>query len=247
MKVRKMSSNISKTLTSSTSERERIRKRLEHLISIDDAPSRPPPTQSEEKDSSVEKTPQQLHDESEKNANKRHYAILVLTIVIAIGLFYEPREIRGFLHDIIFHGHGPFNRIVKPWINEEGSDVFNGRFKTSRISTVTYGWNKRVIWLSAIAYENESERSFSISGSSNDGIICAGNDEKLSVQIKIDDEIHIVPTRLSKDKSSLIFEHPEKWIEKVSNSKKVFVKIDDDCGTQTYLIFRIKGEMDLSW
>ena len=85
-----------------------------------------------------------------------------------------------------------------------------------------------------------------ISGVSYENKICAGDDGKLDIQIKIDDKLLIVSTRLSRSNASLIFEYPEMWISRIRSSQRIDVRVDDDCGNKTDFTFRPKREMGIS-
>ena len=167
---------------------------------------------------------------------------LVFGLVTIIGILWEPYKIRSFFFNTIGYSHGPF----KSWVNETKIDAFDGKIIISKVSAVTEGWKKRIIWLTAKEYESSRKRELVISGISYENNICAGDDRKLDLQIKMDEKLLVVPTRLSKDNASLIFEYPDRWIDLISSSKKIDVRVNDECGIQTNFTFRPKRKMGLS-
>lgn len=173
--------------------------------------------------------------------------LIILTIIVVIQAAPQSYKPQRVFYNIVGHGHGPINRVVKPWINEVEIDTFNGKIMTSKVSTVTDGWNKKKIWLIIRKYENGGRQDLTISGISDEDKICTDDDSKIDIQIKMGEEMHTaVPTRLSKSKASLIFDNPEVWMKKIGNVRKFNVRVDDECGVQTNFTFRTKRVIDFA-
>lgn len=193
-----------------------------------------------------------------KKWEKRNFWLTIVLIffatVQAIGLLVEPNEVREyFAHrfgpdPISFEDpwiHSSVHPLMHPFLPQRWRhmiriDEFDGIYKASRV--VAVGEKGR---LAARAYEGRPKREMILE--THDRICVDSSDRKLAIRIKMDGKVHEAMTRMSGSKTTLLFDSPSKWIEKMNAHNRFAIRIDDDCGTRTDLVFRTAGKIDLSF
>lgn len=180
---------------------------------------------------------QKIVKEWEQRHIKLSRWLIFIAIIQTFGVLYEPSMVRNGILNFI----GSEFISLRPRMHETRTNPIDGRYRVSRVLTIE---DNRWFWLTAMLYEKSGSQKLTISGFSEK--ICSA-DGKLDVWIKVGKNAHYASTKLSNDNKSLIFVSPVEWIKRVNSSNGIVMRINDDCGTRTDLVFATKGKIDLSF
>ena len=190
-------------------------------------------------------------DVQDKKQDKRHREIVSLTRILifiaaiqSFGIFYDPSDVRSTIASFFEHPKAlnPVTNVriskAQAWESEIKNDTFYGRIKTSRVFA-----NYKKGWMAVRIFDINGKRDLIVGGFSKS--ICATN-KNLEIEIKIGGKVYSnVMTRVSKDKISLFFIDQDIWISKLENHRIFSIKIVDNCGTKTDLVFNTKDKINL--
>lgn len=185
-------------------------------------------------------------DERHRKIVSLTYILILIAIIQSFGIIFEPHEFRRVIANL-FDAPEALSLVTsvreskdQAWTNEIKNSTFYGRIKTSKVSA-----RHKKGWIAAEAFDGSGKRNLIIGGFSKS--ICIP-DKNLKIEIKIGGKVHSnVMTQPSKDKAFLFFVDQDMWIDKLRKYKKFSIRIADNCGALTDLVFNTKDKINLSF